>query len=365
MSKQAYHGGAFFDAIGNDFSTLENSTKVISADVLDAWFDPSPKVIEKVRQYLSFALRTSPPTHCEGLIKTISEQRRIPQENIIVGSGSSDLIFSFFPHVLNKGDRVLILDPMYGEYAHILEDVIDVELFRHQLRKERDFRIDYDLLTKDISQCKPVAVVLVNPNNPTGQYWENANIRKLTETFPNVIFIIDEAYIDYVGREKFLEREVTRHPNLVIIKSMSKVYGLSGVRIAYLSAPVQIIERVFQFIPPWPVSLVAQIAGVEALKDQEYYSRKYAETNTLRKEMIQDLRVSSVRIFDSVANFFLVNLTDPGLSARNIVKELRKKNIYLRNCDSISEQFHDDFIRIAVKDKTTNKIITGALKKLL
>jgi len=69
MSKQAYHGGAFFDAIGNDFSTLENSTKVISADVLDAWFDPSPKVIEKVRQYLSFALRTSPPTHCEGLIK--------------------------------------------------------------------------------------------------------------------------------------------------------------------------------------------------------------------------------------------------------------------------------------------------------
>ncbi|MEK7106827.1 MAG: histidinol-phosphate transaminase [Patescibacteria group bacterium] len=365
MSKQAYHGGAFFNAIGNDFSTLENSTKVISADVLDAWFDPSPKVIEKIREYLSFALKTSPPTHCEGLIRTISEQRDIPQENIIVGSGSSNLIFAFFPHVVKKGDKVLILDPMYGEYSHILEDVINVELFRHALDKERDFVLDYDLLTKNITQVNPVMAVLVNPNSPTGQYWDRENILTLAKTFSDVTFVVDEAYIDYVGGEKTVERDVAKHPNLVVIKSMSKVYGLSGVRLAYLTAPVSIIERIFQFIPPWPVSLVAQIAGVEALKDKKYYLRKYAETKSLREGMMQDLQMPSVKIFNSVANFFLVNLTGAGLSARNIVEELRKKNIYLRNCDSISKQFHDDFIRIAVKDKTTNIIVTDALKKLL
>ncbi|MDO8754564.1 MAG: aminotransferase class I/II-fold pyridoxal phosphate-dependent enzyme, partial [Anaerolineales bacterium] len=71
---------------------------------------------------------------------------------------------------------VLILDPMYGEYTHIFENVVDVELFRHALDKERDFKINYDALTIDISKFKPVMVVLVNPNSPTGQYWEKENI---------------------------------------------------------------------------------------------------------------------------------------------------------------------------------------------
>ncbi|MDO8551921.1 MAG: histidinol-phosphate transaminase [bacterium] len=365
MSKQSEHGGAFFAAIGDDFSTLERSSKVISADVLDAWFDPSPKVIKKVREYLSFALKTSPPTHCEGLIRIISKQREIPQENIVVGSGSSSLIFSFFPHILNKGDKVMILDPMYSEYPHILEDVIGATVYRHVLNKKFDFAIDCDLLVKDITKIHPTVMVLVNPNNPTGQYLGKEDVLELAKTFSDVIFVVDEAYIDYVERDKSVEREVVKHPNLVVIKSMSKVYGLSGVRLAYLTAPVSIIEKISQFIPPWPVSLVAQIAGVEALKDKEYYTQKYAETKVLREAMIQDLLIPSLRIFDSVANFFLVNLTGTGLSARNIVEELREQNIYLRNCDSISKQFHDDFIRIAVKDKTSNKIITSALKALL
>ena len=156
-----------------------------------------------------------------------------------------------------------------------------------------------------------------------------------------------------------------KRQNLVVIKSMSKVYGLSGARIAYLAASSSIIENVSRFIPPWSVSLVAQIAGIEALKDEQYYSEKYAETHALREEMIKDLQSPSIKIFNSVANFFLINLTGAGLSAKSIVEELRKQNIYLRNCDSMSKQFHDDFIRVAVKDKITNGIIVEALRKLL
>lgn len=365
MSKKAYHGGAFFDAIGNEFSNLENSEKVISADVLDAWFDPTPKAVAKIKEYLPFALKTSPPTQCEGLIKTISERRGIPEGNIVVGGGSSDLMFSFFPNILKKGDKVLILDPMYGEYTHIFENVVDVELFRHVLDKERDFKINYDALTKNISEFKPAMVVLVNPNSPTGQYWEKENILKISETFSDITIVVDEAYIDYVGKDKSLEQDAAKRQNLVVIKSMSKVYGLSGARIAYLAASSSIIEKVSRFIPPWSVSLVAQIAGVEALKDEQYYSEKYAETHALREEMIKDLQSPAIKIFNSVANFFLINLINAGLSAKSIVEELRKQNIYLRNCDSMSKQFHDDFIRIAVKDKATNGVIVEALKKLL
>lgn len=128
MNKRAYHGGQFFNAIGNDFSNLENSRQVIGADVLDAWFDPSPKVLEKIQSYLAFSLKTSPPIYSEGVVDAIANCRGLSRENVLVGAGSSDIMFNFFPNMLNWQDRVLILDPMYGEYAHILEHVIPVVL---------------------------------------------------------------------------------------------------------------------------------------------------------------------------------------------------------------------------------------------
>lgn len=363
MKKKAYHGGAFWDGINPDFDSLEKSTDIINADVLDAWFDPSPRVIEKVSQFLPLAIKTSPPTHSKGLIKAISKYRKIPENHIVVGSGSSDLMFAFFPNILKKNDKILILDPMYGEYAHIFENVVDVQLVRHKLTADQDFIIDYDLLNGAIQSNNPQMVVLVNPNSPTGKYWEKENILKLIESHPSIIFVVDETYIEYVGKEKSIEQDTEKHNNLVVIKSMSKVYALSGARVGYIISHPDILEKFSSFIPPWSVSLIGQIAGVEALKDEEYYKAKWAETRILRENMIKDLQNESIKIFDSVANFFLVQLKSG--SAEKIVLESRKENIYLINCNSISSQFNDDFIRIAVKDEKMNQIVVEALKKFL
>ncbi len=363
MKKKAYHGGAFWDGINPDFDSLERSTDIVNADVLDAWFDPSPKVIEKVSQFLPLAIKTSPPTHSEGLIKAISKYREIPENHIVVGGGSSDLMFAFFPNVLKKNDKVLILDPMYGEYAHIFENVVDVQLIRHKLATDKDFAIDFDSLNEAIQSNNPQMVVLVNPNSPTGKYWEKENILKLIEPYKSIIFVVDETYIEYVGKEKSIEQDTEKYHNLVVIKSMSKVYALSGARIGYIVSHPSILEKFSSFIPPWSVSLVGQIAGVEALKDETYYNEKYEETRILRKNMIANLQNENIKIFDSVANFFLVQLKNG--SAEKIVTELRKQNIYLRNCNSMSSQFQDNFIRIAVKDEKTNKIVVEALQKFL
>lgn len=366
MAKKAYHGGAFFNAIGNDFATLEKSKEIISADVLDAWFDPSPKVIAKLKKFLPFSIKTSPPTQCEGLIQTISKVRQIPGENIIVGGGSSDLMFAFFPHILKKGDNVLILDPTYGEYAHIFEHVTENKVIRHKLKKENNFKVNYDSLSKQIKKEKPDLVVLVNPNSPTGQYWAKQSVINLTKAFPAILFVIDETYIDYIDKKLSLEKEAVKNKNLVIIKSMSKVYALSGARAGYIVAHGKVINKVSSFIPPWSVSLVAQIAGVEALKDPAYYSKKYKETHELRQNMISELKkIPSVKIYDSIANFFLIELLDKKLNADVIIQKLRKQKIYLRDCTSMSTQFKNNFIRVAVKDKRTNKIIVDALKKAL
>ena len=112
-----YHGGKFFEAVGDEFQTLDRLDSVISADVLDAWFPPSPKAIAAIERHLPQMLRTSPPTGCEGLIRTIARVRGVRPECILPGAGSSELIFLALRHWLTADSRVLILDPSYGEYA--------------------------------------------------------------------------------------------------------------------------------------------------------------------------------------------------------------------------------------------------------
>ena len=147
---------------------------------------------------------------------------------------------------------------------------------------------------------------------------------------------------------------------------MSKVYALSGVRVGYIIANEKIVDKLGNFIPPWAVSLAGQVAGVEALKDEKYYQEKYQETHQLRKEMTEELsKIKSIKIYPSVANFFLIELLDEKISAEEIVQRLRKQNIYIRNTDSMSSQFENKFLRIAVKNERVNKIIVAALRKIL
>ena len=365
-AKKAYHGGAFFDAVGNDFSKMEKSKRIIGADVLDAWFDPSPNVIAKIKKYLPYSIKTSPPTQCEGIIKTIARFRKISEKNIIVGGGSSDLMFLFFPNILKLDDTVLILDPTYGEYSHIFENVTNNKIIRYKLKKSDNFKVNYNDLLEQIDKEKPDLVLLVNPNSPTGQYWPRQNIIRLINIFPKILFVIDETYIDYIGSKLSLEKTATKYKNLVIIKSMSKVYALSGARIGYLVAHYTVINKISQFIPPWSVSLIGQIGGVEALKNPIYYQNKYQQTHKLREQMIAQLKnIPSLKIYNSTANFFLIELLNKGLKADEIVLKLRKQKIYLRNCDSMSSQFNNNFIRIAVKDERTNKIIIKAFINIL
>lgn len=312
-------------------------------------------------------LKSSPPTHCEGLMRVIAKCRGLKIENIIVGGGFSDLMFAFFPNMIKKGEKVLILDPMYGEYAHIFKNVIVANLIRHRLTAVNDFCINIKLLLHDILKYRPKMVVLVNPNSPTGKIIKKSDLLNLIKSIPkNIVVVIDETYIEYVGTLQSLEKEVARRGNLVIIKSMSKVYALSGARVGYIVAHSNILNRISQFIPPWSVSLIGQIAGVEALNDPIYYRKKYQETDNLREKMVAELKnIHSIKVYNSIANFFLIELLGKGLKADEIVLKLRKQKIYLRDCTSMSTQFNNDFIRIAVKDEQTNKIIVNALKEVL
>jgi histidinol-phosphate/aromatic aminotransferase/cobyric acid decarboxylase-like protein len=179
-----------------------------------------------------------------------------------------------------------------------------------------------------------------------------------------VLCLVDETYIDYVSAAESLESAICDFPNLMVIKSMSKVYALSGLRAAYMAASEELVRQVARRLPPWSVSLPAQVAAVEALSDPDYYQARYQETHSLRDEALRSLYgLPGTKVFDSCASFYMIK--SPQQSAACIQRQLESDNIFVRHCDSMSTRFQDDFLRIAVKSEGQNCRIVAALTAVL
>jgi len=357
-----FHGGAFFDAVGDTFETLERREKIINADVLDAWFPPAPWVVRVLKDHLPWLLRTSPPTACEGLVRTIARCRHVGGQNILPGAGSSDLIFRALRHWLDEDSRVLILDPTYGEYCHVLEEVIGCRVDRFQLSWEGQFRVDLERLGIALDSGYDL-VVLVNPNSPTGQHIPRRQLEPLLRRVPAKTRVwVDETYVDYVGSDQSLETFAARSENVVVCKSMSKVYALSGARVAYLCAGAHQLEALRAVTPPWVVSLPAQVAAVKALESPGYYAACFAETHVLREKLAEELGGLGWKVLPSVANFLLCELPG-GMVASELVDYCRGEGLYLRDPGSMGSVFSRQLIRIAVKDAGTNQRMLGILRE--
>ena len=364
-SDPVYHGGAFFEAIGEEFDCLERKDQVISADVLDAWFDPAPRVVSILREHLPWILRTSPPTGCEGMQRVIARSRGVPEAGILPGAGSSDLIFLALRHWLDSRSRVLILDPMYGEYAHVLEKVTGCSVERLPLARDKNYTLPPEELADRLQQGYDW-VILVNPNSPTGQHVPAETLENiLRAASPSTRFWIDETYIEYAGPGQSLERFAALSTNTVICKSMSKVYALSGARCAYLCGPAPMIAELRPISPPWAVSLPGQIAACEALMSTSYYEEKWRDTQILREELSAGLWQLGWKVLPGCANFLLCHLPPDQPPAVDLVRACRRQKLYLRDVASMGKCFDGHTLRIAVKDRETNLRMLTILAQVL
>ena len=361
-----FHGGEFFNAIGPGFESLDMHASIINADVLDAWFSPAPEVIDALTEYLPWLLKTSPPVGCEGLVDAIAKNREVDPRTVLVGAGSSDLIFMAFQHWLRSSSRVLMLDPTYGEYEHVCGNIIRCDIKRFSLKKEDHFRVDADALAEAIIQNDIDLVVLVNPNSPTGQHMDSADLKCLIKAAPaKTVFWIDETYIEYVGAVQSLEHFAVQYPNVVICKSMSKAYALSGVRVAYLCSRPETLEPLRALTPPWAVSLPGQVAGVKALQSTSYYQRQYDITNELRMAMLGELEDIGLTCIPGVANFILAYLPTDGPTAAEVVLDCREDGIYLRDAANMGSTLSPYALRIAVKSRVENTRIIQSISRVI
>jgi histidinol-phosphate/aromatic aminotransferase/cobyric acid decarboxylase-like protein len=264
-------------------------------------------------------------------------------------------------HWLIPASHVLILEPTYGEYEHVLERVIGCTVDRFPLPRAQDYDVDPGRLSAAMGDGYDL-VVIVNPNSPTGRMIPRDQLVSILNAAPSRTRIwIDETYIEYAGAGASVEKIAVDSPNIIVCKSMSKVYALSGARVAYLCASAVQLETLRAITPPWVVGLPSQVAAVNALKDPTYYADRYAQTRDLRAYLGKALKGLGLNVVEGVANFLLCHLPGSAPDAAAVVKRCRERNVFIRDAALMGGNLGSRVVRIAVKDSVMNARIVEAI----
>ena len=301
-------------------------------------------------------LNRYPDPNQNDLRDLISAYLDVSKENLFFGVGSDEIIDLLIRIFCEPGkDKILIPEPTYGMYK-VAADINNVPAVSVLLND--DFQIDLKEINKNFTRDIKI-IFLCSPNNPTGNLLRKDDVLGLCKK-NNSIIIVDEAYIDFA--ESFsLINEVGNYPNLVVMRTFSKAWGLAGARLGYCVANEEIVKILFKVKAPYNINSLTRFAIGKALNNvklkNSYVKTIIEERENLKKELLLLPGVS--KVFDSDANFLLIKCTN----AKTILKKLAERKIIIR--DRSSQPKLEGCLRISVGTKEENKILLNALKGIL
>ena len=230
---------------------------------------PSKKALEAAKKAFS-QIAAYPDSNSNELRQAIASHfKGITKDNIIVGNGSTELMYLFAEAFMNKGDTAVIAAPTFGEYESAVRKAGETPKF---VKLNKNFNIDSSAFILEMSGAK--IVFLCNPNNPTSMLIPAETLTEIIESAlkQNTLVFLDEDFLEFVENEKALSmiNKIKKYPNLFILRSFTKIFGLTGLRIGYGIASEEIINVLLCAKIPWNVNCLAQAAAVAALKDEEH-----------------------------------------------------------------------------------------------
>lgn len=285
--------------------------------------------------------------------KRLSEIKGVPAQNIFLGNGSDEAIDILFRAFCNPGiDNVITLPPTYGMYE-VSANINDVEVRKIMLRP--DYQLNMEGIAEAINDHTKI-IFICSPNNPTGNSIDRQDIETILANF-NGLVVIDEAYINY-SRQKTFIQELTEYSNLVILQTLSKAWGLAGLRIGMAFASEEIIEVFNKVKPPYNINEASQQLALEALQNVDQINNWIKETVEERGKLITELIQLPfvIKIYPSDANFILVKTTN----ARGIYNHLVDQGIIVRDRSKV--ELCEGSLRITIGTPKENKILLNALK---
>ncbi len=295
-----------------------------------------------------------PDPHQVAIKQKLSVIKGIASEHIFLGNGSDECIDLLFRSFCEPGrDNVVICPPTYGMYE-VSANINDVELRRVPLLD--DFQLDLVHLENQIDAHTKI-IWLCSPNNPTGNSLNRVDMETVLNNF-NGIVVIDEAYINFARQKSFVQ-ELADYPNLVVMQTFSKAWGLAGLRLGMAFAATAIIEILNRVKPPYNINQATQELALKALDELGMVNDMIKILVDMRDALVPvfESMPSVEKVFPSDANFILVKIKD----ARKVYEFLLTKGIVIRDRSKV--KLCEDCLRITIGSEQDNTQLIDAMQE--
>jgi threonine-phosphate decarboxylase len=324
---------------------------------------PSTKAMEAVKQNAQL-IRYYPDPNPMELRQEIASYvgHDVCVENVILGNGSIELIY-MVPEMFQKGFKAIIPVPSFTEYEKAALRVGGEPIF---VQLPDDFSLNTAHIKKAVTADTKI-MCLCNPHSPSGTLYSREKVLELVEFCQkkDIVFSVDENYIEFSekGENATLAGYVKKYENLFVIRSVTKFYGMPGIRFGYGIAAESLIDTLQIVRQPWSINGLAGIATLAAFKDKEFISNTKI---TIAKEKAQFAKllteIGGLKVFPSETNFLLVKILDPKLTSTALREELSKEGMLIRDCSTFVG-LDNSYFRLTVRSIEDNAKIVEALKK--
>ncbi len=299
-----------------------------------------------------------PDANAYELRMALADKCKVDPYELMFGDGSNELIKLLSLCFLESGDEVIVPDPSFGEYLRTAT-VCDASVKAIPLTEE--YVNDLPAMAAAIS-TKTKMIYICNPNNPTGTVVNDLQMRQFMHRVgQDILVIMDEAYFEYIEDEDSPDGidYFKKFPNIVVLRTFSKAYGLAGLRVGYGIADKEVVAAVNKVREPFNVNLLAQAAALAVLQDKEYIAKSVEFNRVERNYMTKELEAMGLEVVKSQANFILV---ETGTDSVQLFKALLKKGVIVRTGEIFG---YPTKIRVSMGLRKENMLFLAALKEIL
>jgi histidinol-phosphate aminotransferase len=277
----------------------------------------------------------------------------------MLGNGSSEVFDMIFRSFLESGQEVIQHTPCFGIYKLRCQILGGKLVSVPMVYKDQQLLFDPNAVIDAITE-KTKIIAIANPNNPTGNFMDPESFIKIAET--GIPFIVDEAYVEFAGLEKSQVQLTKKYKNVIITRTLSKAYGLAGLRFGYALGDKDVISQLSATLIPWNVGTIPMWAALASLKDTEGLQKRIEFNNNEIKFIEESLGdISGLTIFHSHGNYILLDGSNAGKTGSDMVNYALEKGLIFR--PQAPMYGIDGFFRITIGSKEENRMAVEAIKE--
>lgn len=320
-------------------------------------YGPSPKAIEAVKNNCDI-LNCYPEPHSHTLKSKIALRLNCHTDNVFVSAGLVESLDILIRNFVADDENIIFPELSFVAYK-LLADVFQKEA---RLAKMNNYHVDVDEILK-LYNNKTKVILIANPNNPTGTVISETQLLKiLNHVAPTTLVVMDEAYIEYCNFKEYpdcikLQKE---YPNLIVMRTFSKIYGLAGLRVGYTIAAKELIEKFDYYQAPFTVNQIAAVAASEAFDDNEFIQMSSSSNFICREKLMIKFEELGFNVVPSESNFLFVHF-DTKEERDFIYDQMEKKKVLIRKTDLFGEE---KAFRISIGKPEMNELVMHCISSI-